>query len=234
MRKQVTFAETQTVHVLHHEMPLKRGTEIERSEMALNRTDNGLKMNSAQASRSKKHRSQYKVVHVPKAMTAAPFLQHTALTPAQREYLYTIAASYSSAHVRSLITQHYMNVLHRRIQASISPNRDGFLITSATSAENENKKPESKAKSENLFRSKHKAKMHTNGGSGKFLPPDVPHRKARLLNKLATKHKRKKQVITSQPVKRKTQGKFSVVVRSHGKEDGEGGRRGGRSGQYLE
>lgn len=52
-------------------------------------------------------------VQIPKTMTAAPFLKHAALTPAQKEYLYTIAASHSSAHVRDLITQHYMNVLHR-------------------------------------------------------------------------------------------------------------------------
>lgn len=39
--------------------------------------------------------------------------QHTALTPAQKEYLYTIAASYSTTHVRNLITQHYLNVLRR-------------------------------------------------------------------------------------------------------------------------
>ncbi|KAM4541689.1 protein FAM216A [Odontesthes bonariensis] len=66
MRKQVTFAENQMVHILHHDEALPR---------------------------------------------------HAALTPAQREYLYTIAASYSTAHVRSLISQHYMNVLHRSIQA---------------------------------------------------------------------------------------------------------------------
>uniref|UniRef100_A0A671WGC3 Protein FAM216A n=1 Tax=Sparus aurata TaxID=8175 RepID=A0A671WGC3_SPAAU len=52
-------------------------------------------------------------ITIPKTMTGAPFLRHSALTPAQKEYLYTIAASSSTTHVRNLITQHYMNVLHR-------------------------------------------------------------------------------------------------------------------------
>uniref|UniRef100_A0A674MF91 Uncharacterized protein n=1 Tax=Takifugu rubripes TaxID=31033 RepID=A0A674MF91_TAKRU len=50
---------------------------------------------------------------IPGAVSTAPFLKHTALTPAQREYLCNIAASHSDTHVRGLITQHYMNVLHR-------------------------------------------------------------------------------------------------------------------------
>lgn len=78
---------------------------------------------------------------IPKSMSAAPFLkvgltlwsagvqaewrsetwplstsQHSALTPAQKDYLYSLTASYSSAHVRNLITQHYLNVLHRRVR----------------------------------------------------------------------------------------------------------------------
>lgn len=81
---------------------------------------------------------QRETIQIPKSMTAGPFLkvgltswsadvfrgsgcetwplstpQHTALTPAQKEYLYRLTASYSSARVRNLITQHYMNVLHR-------------------------------------------------------------------------------------------------------------------------
>ncbi|XP_051733452.1 protein FAM216A isoform X1 [Ctenopharyngodon idella] len=57
-----------------------------------------------------------KTIHIPKTMTAAPFLQHPGLTPGQKRFLYSIAEAYSKEHMRQLIRQHYMNVLHRCIR----------------------------------------------------------------------------------------------------------------------
>uniref|UniRef100_A0A3P8PHG8 Protein FAM216A n=1 Tax=Astatotilapia calliptera TaxID=8154 RepID=A0A3P8PHG8_ASTCA len=56
-------------------------------------------------------------IQIPTSVTTASFLKHAALTPAQRKYLYSIAASYSTEHVRRLVTQHYMNVQYRCIRA---------------------------------------------------------------------------------------------------------------------
>ncbi|XP_016339524.1 protein FAM216A-like [Sinocyclocheilus anshuiensis] len=57
-----------------------------------------------------------KTIHIPKTITAAPFLQHPGLTPGQKRFLYSIAEAYSKEHMRQLICQHYMNVLHRCIR----------------------------------------------------------------------------------------------------------------------
>ncbi|KAA0719937.1 hypothetical protein E1301_Tti019900 [Triplophysa tibetana] len=54
-------------------------------------------------------------------MTDAPFLQHPALTPGQKRFLYSIAEAYSKDHMRQLIWQHYMNVLHRCIRTDLNP-----------------------------------------------------------------------------------------------------------------
>lgn len=54
-------------------------------------------------------------------VTAAPFLNHTVLTPAQREFVHAVAASHSAAHARRLITQHYLNVLHSCVQTGSKP-----------------------------------------------------------------------------------------------------------------
>ncbi|KAI3368095.1 hypothetical protein L3Q82_026243 [Scortum barcoo] len=118
MRKQVTFAESQTVHRLHRDEPLQRHTGMNESKMASAAGVNfnrGLKIHRPTATTCEPQ--HVTAVQIPKSMTTAPFLKHAALTPAQKEYLYTIAATHSSAHVRNLITQHYMNVLHRCIRA---------------------------------------------------------------------------------------------------------------------
>ncbi|XP_026090852.1 protein FAM216A-like [Carassius auratus] len=57
-----------------------------------------------------------KTIHIPKIMAAAPFLQHPGLTPGQKRFLYNFAEAYSKEHMRQLICQHYMNVLHRCIR----------------------------------------------------------------------------------------------------------------------
>ncbi|KAL7379829.1 hypothetical protein ABVT39_006637 [Epinephelus coioides] len=79
--------------------------------------NNGLRMNRAAAERCEPQLQHGTTIQIPKTMSTGPFLQHAALTPAQKDYLYTIAASYSTAHVRNLITQHYMNVLQRCVRA---------------------------------------------------------------------------------------------------------------------
>ncbi|XP_050934266.1 protein FAM216A isoform X2 [Lates calcarifer] len=145
MKKQVTFAESQTVHRLQQDKAVPR-TGMNELKMACK--DSGLKINRAPAARKEPQLQHLTPIQIPKAMTAAPFLKHAALTPGQKEYLYTIAASYSTAHVRNLITQHYMNVLHRCIRAGYSPNRDDLVVTSVTLPENESEKHQSKTQSE--------------------------------------------------------------------------------------
>ncbi|XP_072221555.1 protein FAM216A [Leuresthes tenuis] len=183
-----------------------------------------LKINRPRAAGGKPRLLQLTSIQIQKSMTAAPFLKHAALTPAQREYLYTIAASYSTAHVRSLISQHYMNVLHRSIQAGYNTDRGNPLMTSVTSAENESKKRQSKTHSEKMSRSKHMGKTNTNAGrSGKVFLPNIPLRKARPFDTLASKHKSKKQA-TSQPVERKSPGRDMIrqLDKKEGEEEEEG------------
>ncbi|XP_028251971.1 protein FAM216A-like isoform X2 [Parambassis ranga] len=170
MRKQVTFAESQTVPRLLRD-EASPSIQMNQSKMALK--DVG-------------------AVQIPKAMTAAPFLQHSALTPAQKEYLYSIAATYSSAHVRSLITQHYMNVLRRCVRAGgATPDRDGRVVTSEASTENQREKHKLKTQPEVKPTAKQKGKVNTRQ-SGKSFLPTIPKRPTRPLKTLATKHKKTK------------------------------------------
>uniref|UniRef100_A0A4W6G7V5 Family with sequence similarity 216 member A n=1 Tax=Lates calcarifer TaxID=8187 RepID=A0A4W6G7V5_LATCA len=60
-----------------------------------------------------------KTIHIPKSMMSAPFLQHPALTAGQRRYLCSIANVYSTEHMRQQMKQHYLNVLHTRVQAGV-------------------------------------------------------------------------------------------------------------------
>uniref|UniRef100_A0A4W5R5M7 Uncharacterized protein n=1 Tax=Hucho hucho TaxID=62062 RepID=A0A4W5R5M7_9TELE len=62
---------------------------------------------------------QVKTIHVPKSMMTAPFLQHPTLTTGQKRYLYSIANVYSTEHMRRLMKQHYLNVLHRCITSGV-------------------------------------------------------------------------------------------------------------------
>uniref|UniRef100_A0A665X1Q1 Uncharacterized protein n=1 Tax=Echeneis naucrates TaxID=173247 RepID=A0A665X1Q1_ECHNA len=60
----------------------------------------------------------------------SPFVrQHGALTPAQRKYLCSVAASCSTDHVRNVIAQHYRNVLHTRIRAGEEELRQSWTCT---------------------------------------------------------------------------------------------------------
>lgn len=97
-------------------------------------------------------------IQIPTSVTTASFLKHTALTPAQRKYLYSIAASYSTEHVRSLVTQHYMNVQYRCIRADYNHKRD-ILEASVASPGNDREDHLSKTQSEVSSRSKNKSKI---------------------------------------------------------------------------
>ncbi|GLD47609.1 uncharacterized protein AKAME5_000173300 [Lates japonicus] len=107
MKKQVTFAESQTVHRLQQDEAVPRRTGM--NELKMVKGYDTLQFNES---------LYYKDTVSASGETRPLFVrQHAALTPGQKEYLYTIAASYGTAHVRNLITQHYMNVLHRCIRA---------------------------------------------------------------------------------------------------------------------
>ncbi|KAM8834284.1 protein FAM216A [Synchiropus picturatus] len=108
MKKQVTFAQHQKAQKSHYIDGLPSINQKSDS-----RTGFSNEANINQLLTSCEAKGHTTVIRIPKMITAAPFLQHTTLTPAQREYLYAIAASNRPAHVRKLITQHYMNVLHR-------------------------------------------------------------------------------------------------------------------------
>uniref|UniRef100_A0A3Q1IDQ7 Uncharacterized protein n=1 Tax=Anabas testudineus TaxID=64144 RepID=A0A3Q1IDQ7_ANATE len=58
-----------------------------------------------------------KTIHIPKSMMSAPFLQHPALSAGQRRYLCSIANVYSTEHMRQLMKQHYLDVLHACAQS---------------------------------------------------------------------------------------------------------------------
>nr|XP_046268355.1 protein FAM216A-like isoform X2 [Scatophagus argus] len=127
MKKQVTFAESQVVHRLHQDEAFPRGAGTNGTNMAVVKESrhrhasinfsNGLNIARPPATRCEPQLQHVTTVRIPQSVTAAPFLKHAALTPAQKEFLRTIAVSHSSALVRSLITQHYMNVLHRCTRA---------------------------------------------------------------------------------------------------------------------
>ncbi|XP_067279587.1 protein FAM216A [Pseudorasbora parva] len=116
MKKHVKFLENTDKSRLHHKksfMPLRPS--------APNHAQNG-KTNSIFGHKTQRSATvpeqerDIKTIHIPKTMTAAPFLQHPGLTPGQKRFLYSFAEAYSKEHMRQLICQHYMNVLHRCIR----------------------------------------------------------------------------------------------------------------------
>ncbi|XP_034530225.1 uncharacterized protein LOC117805780 isoform X2 [Notolabrus celidotus] len=149
MKKQVTFSESQTVHRLHQDKAIQRSFGM--SEPKTDVTS----------------------IHIPKTMTSAPFLKHSALTPAQKEYLYSIAASYSAAHVRNLINQHYMNVLHRCIRAGNNPDREDLVGSPSVNLSGSDKQ-----RSGALSQAKPKEKTNT-GAKNPGESPVIPSRQSR-------------------------------------------------------
>lgn len=215
MKKQVKFAEKQTTHRLHHQNAASRNLGVNPFETALKDVNfnRSLKINKPPAVKSEPQLLHLTTVQIPKAMTAAPFLKHTALTPAQKEFLYTMAASYSVEHVRSLITQHYMNVLHRCIRTGSSPDICGSVVTS-----HENKEPH---QSEVPSTSKHK-KINTSGRKS-FLP-NIPNRQTRSVSTSASKHRnvQKKKIKSPQTLRGKSPRRTRISVMGEEDDDDEG------------
>ncbi|KAM7376386.1 hypothetical protein PAMP_006127 [Pampus punctatissimus] len=157
---------------------------------------NDLKIHGLQAERCEPKLQHIMTIPISKTMTAAPFLTHTALTPAQKQYLYTVAASYSTTHVRNLITQHYMNVLHRCTRAGYNPERDNNPV--GTSLKHQSDVPSSV---------KHKERLNTGTRNpGKSFLPKIPNGQASLSNNTpASKHRKmKKHAATSPSLSRKS------------------------------
>ncbi|XP_055742550.1 protein FAM216A [Salvelinus fontinalis] len=132
MRKQVTFVE----EIRKGDRLIKRGgsrvlatRSAESNNMYHHRYIDSEHVYKEQNTRVEMHRTahfkvpdhqQVKTIHVPKSMMTAPFLQHPTLTTGQKRYLYSIANVYSTEHMRRLMKQHYLNVLHRCIKSGHS------------------------------------------------------------------------------------------------------------------
>ncbi|XP_062867269.1 protein FAM216A [Trichomycterus rosablanca] len=72
----------------------------------------------------------FNTIQIPKAMLTPPFLQYSALTPGQKQYLCTVCEAYSKDHMRKLMQQHYLNVLHRSIGTGFTK-KSSFTINPA-------------------------------------------------------------------------------------------------------
>nr|XP_033499395.1 protein FAM216A [Epinephelus lanceolatus] len=225
MKKQVTFAESQKIHRLHQEEALQRRTGMNKSKMAVTDAsvnfNSGLRMNRAAAERCEPQLQHGTTIQIPKTMSTGPFLQHAALTPAQKDYLYTIAASYSTAHVRNLITQHYMNVLQRCVRAGCSPERDDLVATSVISLGTD---ASEKHRSKLPLTVKHKAKINTSArSSGKSFLPKIPNSQARLSNTSASKQRKMKKRTSSSPsLRRKSPRRARTKLLEEEEEEDEG------------
>ncbi|XP_058470685.1 uncharacterized protein LOC131444415 [Solea solea] len=179
MKKRVTFAGGQMIHRLHGDDTLQRN-----SGMKEQKTDNqitGLKDvaadfngNRRQAARTEPQ-IQHVTVQIPKTVSTGPFLKHSALTPAQRKFLFSVSSSSSSAHVRGLITQHYMNVLHRCIRA------DDLAVTSVTSPDlTESRKHQTlMTRADISSKMKHNENIHSAKHPEKSFLPKLPNNPVR-------------------------------------------------------
>ncbi|XP_074517135.1 protein FAM216A isoform X1 [Sebastes fasciatus] len=204
MKKQVKFAGSHPLRRLHQDEALPRSTGMNDSKMAFKdpgvNFNSGFKINRPPAARCEPQLQHVTTIQIPKTITAAPFLKHAALTPAQKEYLYTIAASYSTVRVRNLITQHYMNMLHRSIPAGYSSERDDLVSSVISPGADESDKRRFEVPS----RAKHKEKINaTAKNPGKSFLPKIPNTQARLSNTSDSKQKKMKKRTTTSPTLRR-------------------------------
>ncbi|XP_063764544.1 protein FAM216A-like [Eleginops maclovinus] len=212
MRKQVSFADSQRSHRLHQDEALQSSIGMDASNIALNdagvNLNYSLKINPPAATCDSQHQRETTIT-IPKSLTAGPHLKHAALSPAQRKYLYSVAASYSPAHVRQLITRHYMNVLHRCIPA------DGSHVVSSV-AEERDRHP-----SEVHLSAKHRKKIKSGArNSGKPCLAKTSNRKARLSKTTATKPTKTKKRKTKPPkLTRKSPGRARIRLLEKDKEE---------------
>ncbi|XP_066502035.1 protein FAM216A [Hoplias malabaricus] len=88
-------------------------------------------------------------------MITSSSLQHWSLTPGQKRYLSSMAKTYSEDHVRKLIRQYYLNVLHKAIRTGISDTKDiGFGLEPASPDEVHSPKPQKKSGKAKIQKSK--------------------------------------------------------------------------------
>ncbi|KAL3049480.1 hypothetical protein OYC64_008852 [Pagothenia borchgrevinki] len=219
MRKQVSFAESQRNHRLQQDEALQRSFGMDASKMALKdpnvNLNNGLKINRPAIARCDSQHQHVTTIKIPKSLTAGPHLKHAALSPAQRKYLCSVAASHSAAHVRQLITQHYMNVLHRCIPADGSPEREELVESSV--ADKRDKHPP-----EVQLRAKHRKKIKSGAkNSGRSCPPKTSNKKSRLSKKSASKPTKTNKHKTKSPkLRRNGPGRARIRLLDEEEEEG--------------
>ncbi|KAJ8384925.1 hypothetical protein AAFF_G00197330 [Aldrovandia affinis] len=85
--------------------------------------DNGLNDPMLPPQLQSSQTQRMETIHIPMALAAGPFLQHTRLTPGQKRYLCSIA---NTEHVRRVMQQHYLNVLHRCTKADHCPFKESI------------------------------------------------------------------------------------------------------------
>ncbi|KAK5886618.1 hypothetical protein CesoFtcFv8_017632 [Champsocephalus esox] len=176
MRKQVSFAESQRNHRLQQDEALQRCFGMDASKMALKdpsvNLNNGLKINRPAIARCDSQHQHVMTIKIAKSLSAGPHLKHAALSPAQKKYLCSVAASHSPARVRQLITQHYMNVLYRCIPADGSPEREELV----ESSDKRDKHPP-----EVQLRVKHRKKIKSGAkNSGRSCHPKTSNQNSRI------------------------------------------------------
>ncbi|XP_029900634.1 protein FAM216A-like [Myripristis murdjan] len=204
MKKQVTFAENQNMHRAHHREALQRceTTYMSKTELP--------------ASRHEPKLQGVVTVHIPKTVTAGPFLKHAELSPAQREFLYTVAASCSGERVRSLITRHYLNVLHRSAAAGFGVDRDDVFVI-----------PDVQTGEEHDEREKHDSELpnwtkQTNSGAknpGKSLLPKIPTGQIRSNTTSTPKIKKSKKHTTRVPSLKRSPPRWRTKLLEEEEED---------------
>uniref|UniRef100_A0AAV2JI98 Uncharacterized protein n=1 Tax=Knipowitschia caucasica TaxID=637954 RepID=A0AAV2JI98_KNICA len=101
MKKQVTFAQSRTEKLQRHKFSLPTESKSAADEWRLE---------PRRFSTPSGHKG---AVHIHQSLATAPFLTRSSLTPAQRQYLYSVASSQSPDRVRDLICSHYLNIVHR-------------------------------------------------------------------------------------------------------------------------
>uniref|UniRef100_A0A8C9RDQ6 Protein FAM216A-like n=2 Tax=Scleropages formosus TaxID=113540 RepID=A0A8C9RDQ6_SCLFO len=117
---------------------------------------------------------QMATIHIPKSMLTAPFLQHPSLTAGQKRYLYSIANVYSTRHMRALMKQQYLDVLHRCIRAGQCSLRENKNTGSNTCVKKKRSDGESRKNSTATMRQAGNGDRHgTAGGSGRTSLPRI-------------------------------------------------------------
>ncbi|KAF3700766.1 Protein FAM216A [Channa argus] len=185
------------------------------------------------AARTQPQTQEETTTQTAKTTTAGPLLMHAALTPAQRRYLCTIAASYGPTRVRHLITQHYINVLHRWKCTGHSSDRDEVTVMAVTPHESESGKGQSLSQSEVPSRAKHKERKNTNSQPpGKSFLPNIPDREKRFSRTLASKPRKMKMHKTTSPKIKRSPRRFKNRLLKEEEDEEEEGK-GNSLSQYL-